>query len=765
MADPANSQSAPQHHLARRYWRVLSLLVGTVLLLAGALEMGLAYRSNVELISKLQQTEARTAASLIADYLQTIERQALATAKLPWIDSALSADEQRTELHRLLNLFPAILAIEVLDTRGVTRLHVSRLHLDSPAAAPDMREAPVPPVPPGRSVAYGPTYFRSGSAPHVPVAIRINNGADPLTLLLQLNLTFVADLVGGMRIGEAGKAFIIDRDFNLVAHPDLSLVLSKPALEATELPRLLGTQSAGSANRDPFTEWTTSIQGGRVLTSVAELQQQGWKLVVEQPASEVLVPVWSAVYRALAILLIGLAIAFLASRWLARSLTRPIVSLSDGAARIGAGDLSTRINLPRDDELAALARQFNLMAEQLQGYTTGLEEKIHLRTRELYLALKEVEARREDADRANAAKSRFLATASHDLRQPLHAISLLVDLLAKRLHEPELMQLAGKVQQSVNAMENLFNGLLDISKLDAGVVKPMRQPVDLRQLLSLLELKFLPLAQQKGLALRVLPTTLVVNSDPALLERSISNLISNAIRYTDQGRIVVGCRRRGDHAELMVIDTGIGIAPAEQDAIFEEFYQSPDAKRTGNDGLGLGLAIVQRSAALLEHPLRLHSQLGKGSSFSIQLPILPRQIAEEATSVDAKSAHADLAHLFIAIIDDDATNREALAAHCHEWGCHVVSGASKADILNALTEHLRTPDMIFTDFKLASGETGMDVIHALRAQAGSATPALVITGDFNDAEGQIRSLPYVHVVRKPCSAEMLKSATRALLAS
>jgi signal transduction histidine kinase/CheY-like chemotaxis protein len=763
MPDPNSPPSPPQHHLARRYWKVLSLLVGAVLLLAGVVEMGLAYRGNVALISKLQQTEARTAARLIADYLQTVERQAQAAAKLPWGGGSLSPEERRTELHRLLNLFPAILEVEVLDSRGVTQIHVSRLHLDSPATAAALREAPVPILATGQALAYGPTYFRTGSAPHVPLAIRIDDGTAPLTLLLQLNLTFVADLVGSMRIGEQGKAFIIDRDLNLVAHPDLSLVLSKPALDATELPRFLEAEAKAYARNEPLTLWTTSIEGGRVLTSVAALPQTGWKLLVEQPASEVLVPVWSAVYRTLAILLIGLVIAFAASRWLARSLTQPIVTLRDGAARIGAGDLSTRIELHRDDELAALAQQFNLMAEQLQGYTTGLEDKISQRTCELVGALEEVRARRDEADRANSAKSRFLATASHDLRQPLHAISLLVDLLANRLHQPELMLLAGKVQQSVKAMENLFNGLLDISKLDAGVVSPMRQPVDLGQLLNLLELKFSPLAHQKGLALKVIPTTLTVDSDPSLLERIVSNLISNAIRYTEHGRVTVGCRRRGDSVEILVIDTGIGIAPAEQQTIFEEFYQSPDARRTGNDGLGLGLAIVQRSAALLAHPITVQSQLGRGSRFSLLLPKLPKRVAAPAKT-GSTSRQDDLANLFIAIIDDDLPSRDALAAHCQEWGCHVVIGASRSAILQVLAQHLRAPDLIFTDLKLSGGETGIDVIHALRDHAGSTIPALVITGDFNDAEALIQTLPAVHLARKPCSAEMLKAATRALLA-
>lgn len=764
MPDTHSRFSASQHHLARRYWKVLSLLVGVVLLLAGSVEMGLAYRGNVELISRVQQTEARTAARLIADYLQTIERQAQATARLPWNDNALSQAERRTELHRLLNLFPAIFEVEVLDRRGDTRLHVSRLGLDSSNASPALREAPVPALPVGQSVAYGPTYFRTGSAPHVPLAIRIDDGAEPLILLLQLNLTFVADLVGSMRIGEKGQAFIIDRDLNLVAHPDLSLVLSKPALAATALPQLVNAPPTGSANPEPFTRWTTSIEGGRVLTSVAVLPQPGWKLLVEQPASEVLVPVWSAVYRTLAILLIGLVIAFIASRWLARSLTRPILTLRDGAARIGAGDLSTRIDLPRDDELAALARQFNLMAEQLQGYTTGLEDKINQRTRELVGALEEVRARRDEADRANAAKSRFLATASHDLRQPLHAISLLVDLLANRLQQPELMQLAGKVQQSVKAMENLFNGLLDISKLDAGVVNPMRQPVDLGQLLNLLELKFSPVAQQKGLVLRVMPTTLTVDSDPALLERIVSNLISNAIRYTEKGRVVVGCRRRAGQVELMVLDTGIGIASAEQQSIFEEFYQSPDARRAGNDGLGLGLAIVQRSAALLGHPVKLHSRPGRGACFSLLLPRLTQPALARTTKPGPTFSQDDLANLFIAIVDDDTPSREALAAHCKEWGCHVVTGSSRANILQALAEHLRAPDLLFTDLKLAGGETGIDVIHALREHAGSTIPALIITGDFNDAEALVEGLPAVQLARKPCSAEILNSATRALLA-
>jgi signal transduction histidine kinase len=290
--------------------------------------------------------------------------------------------------------------------------------------------------------------------------------------------------------------------------------------------------------------------------------------------------------------------------------------LTSGAERIGRGDLAQRISIRTGDELEALGNQFNIMAARLEASHASLEHKVKERTAEL-----------EDA---NQAKSRLLAVASHDLRQPLLALALFVAQLRKRLAAPERNRVVGRIETVVAGMNEMFDALLDASKLDSKVVAPDVTDVPLSEVFARLETTFMNAAREKGLSLRIVPSSTIVRSDAILLERILLNLVSNALRYTERGGVVVGCRRQGRAVRIEVWDSGVGIPVEQRDRIFGEFVRLPSADAAADRGLGLGLAIVARLCTLLGHQVGVSSVLNKGSRFFVTVPRAPADMPDAA---------------------------------------------------------------------------------------------------------------------------------------
>lgn len=389
------------------------------------------------------------------------------------------------------------------------------------------------------------------------------------------------------------------------------------------------------------------------------------------------------------------------------------------------------------------------------------------RERDLALQLErariDAEAARSAAERASAAKTRFLAAASHDLRQPMHAIGLLVGLLKERANAPmEVEALAHKAQQSVHLMEDLFGSLLDISKLDAGAVQPDRTAVSLHALLAQIDQTWSPQAAAKGLRLRVRMCRGAVHSDAMLLGRIAHNLVANAVAYTRRGGVLVACRPRQGGWELQVWDSGPGIASEHQAAVFDEFMRLA-APGEGRQGLGLGLSIVQRSAQVLGHAVRLASRPGRGSCFAVHMAAArTAPLAAPGTVPDAWLSA--LKGAFVAVVDDDATSREATAALFMAQGCLVVSEAGAAGLLDELERHLRAPDLLLTDWRLGAQDTGQALLLALRARYDLPIPALLVTADTGLEPAAAGAAPGVVVLRKPVSARRLLVAAHELLA-
>ena len=371
---------------------------------------------------------------------------------------------------------------------------------------------------------------------------------------------------------------------------------------------------------------------------------------------------------------------------------------------------------------------------------------------------------RATAEAANRGKTQFLAAASHDLRQPLHAMGLFAAALSARVHDGRVRNLVNSINASVEALERLFSALMDVSKLDAGAVAPKRTSFPLAPLFERAENEFGPLATAKGLRLAFASTRTWIDSDPVLFERILANLVSNAVRYTASGGVVVGARLRGRRAVIEVWDSGIGIPAAERDHIFEEFYQVGNSARHSRKGMGLGLAIVRRLAMLLDHPVRIDTQPGRGSRFSVEVPCAAA-VPRPAAPLEWVQRGTTLAGARIVVVDDEAIVVEGMQALFATWESTVVGAASGEAMLAALGESGEYPDLVIADYRLAADELGTDVVARLRHELGWAVPALLISGDSSTATLDVLRASGLEFLLKPVLPEELKAVSSRLVAA
>lgn len=389
--------------------------------------------------------------------------------------------------------------------------------------------------------------------------------------------------------------------------------------------------------------------------------------------------------------------------------------------------------------------------------------------RELLAALAEekkaVERALAVAEEANRAKSRFLAAASHDLRQPLHALGLWAGLLRDSLTTPIAIERGEKLTQSVASLEHLFSGLLDLSRFDSGNVMPERRRFALQPLLDELEIDFLGEAQAKGLALELARSGAWVDSDPLWLERILRNLLANAIKYTARGAVTLLCDAGRDTLRIAIRDTGVGISAQARQRIFEAYYQVNDAARSresGVGGVGLGLSIVRRACEMLGHTLALTSEPGAGSEFSITLPRCDPDPLAPPPAIPADVAAERLKGMVVVVIEDDANVAAAMGAMLREWQCVPVVGDSACKVIGILAQHERVPQMVISDCRLGEGLTGVGEIETLCAKYGP-LPAALITGEINFAEFALdKSLKYP-VLQKPVMPAEIRSVLLAVV--
>jgi len=408
----------------------------------------------------------------------------------------------------------------------------------------------------------------------------------------------------------------------------------------------------------------------------------------------------------------------------------------------------------RDEPLYQwLALAFTLMLMGLTWFAMALTRTIQksvetsLENTEL---VKELRSALSDTDEANRAKSVFLASASHDLRQPLHAIGLLNESLGRTQLNPAQLEIHQHFSSALSSTREMLDALLNISKLDAGAISPQPKPFLIRTILNKLEAELAPTADEKNLLFRVRESIAAANSDPFIVELILRNLIANAIRYTDEGGLLIGCRKDGDCLSIEVWDTGIGIKKNQYDTVFKPFQQLGNPERDSRKGFGLGLAIAQGLAQTIGTQIRIQSKLGKGSVFSFSIPRATEEVIEDiAEGVDLGRFDGTT----VMVVDDDPHILASMKSVLTAWGCHCILAETAKEALEA--PNAKDTQLLLTDYRLRQKVTGKDVVQIVRSELQQNLPAIIVTGDtaverIRDAQSSDALL-----LHKPASAAQL----------
>jgi PAS domain S-box-containing protein len=420
------------------------------------------------------------------------------------------------------------------------------------------------------------------------------------------------------------------------------------------------------------------------------------------------------------------------------------------------------IAIVQGEERAFLARKFRVSDERNgKHYVCGISTDIT----SLKQTEQELAAAKAEAERASRAKSQFLAAISHDMRQPIQAASLFLGVLDGRIGDPKAREVLERVKTSIDSVHGMLGDLLDLSRLDAALIKPAPKPLQLGPLLDRLHAEFAPQAELKRLTLRTVPVSATVATDPELLERILRNLLANAVSYTASGGILLGCRRCGDAVRIIVADTGPGIPESQQHRIFEEFYQVGNDERDRSRGFGLGLAIVRRIADMLGHPVAVRSVVGKGSVFSVTVPLAAPALPQSTDAVCATPADRgdSLDRRPILLVEDDPAVLGAMVMLLEEWGLPVVTSRSLEELQDTIRDLPTPAALIIADYRLPGGATGTDAVALARSRISPDLAGIILTGDTDPERLREAHANHTRLLHKPIQAAQLQRIVTEIL--
>lgn len=747
--------------LARKYAIFVVSALGLALGLNGLIGTIFAYSDQRALVVRVQQEQAQAAAQRIGDFIGDIVRQ------LDWVavnsQSASPNEEARLDGLRLMRQLSAIIELRQVDRDGREVIALSRSDRDSLGSGRDWSDDALFQAATRDGSAFGKVEFRRGSEPYIRLAKRSAGGSG--VALATVNLTFIRELVTRLKVGEAGRAYAVEHSGRLIAHPDLRFVLRN-----TDLSPLLKAHAAvGPFWESPSAGLSTQdIEGRPVLSVVAKVPDLDWLVVVDLPRSEALAPVYASILRSLAVLVAALLLAAVGGVVLSRRLVAPVRILSEGAARIGEGRLDERIAIDTGDELEELGHQFNLMAERLEDGRAVLEDKVAQRTAALALALDQASAgqraaeqARRVAEEATKAKSRFLAVVGHDIRTPLSGVLGVLEILDRKRMSQRERRLVEMAAISGETLINLANATLHLSRLEAGTEMLDRRDYEPGALLAAAAALLRPAAERKGLALRLELDPVAkawLNGDPGKINRVVLNLLSNAVAFTDTGEIVLSAMLapaepgRPATLTISVRDTGIGIEPAMQGRIFQDFVQVDPETGRRSGGVGLGLAICSKLVALMEGALSLESAPGQGSRFTVRLPA-PAASAPAPPVAERASDQP----LIVLVVDDEPVTREVARLMIAKAG-HRALTATSGEAALALLARQRV-DVVLLDMHM-SGIDGVETARAIRAMAAIAQPEIVaLTADVSPGTmRRLRQAGLGAILSKPATSAALLQA-------
>ena len=701
---PLISPTFTRHTLFWKYAAYFAGLVSALLLVSGVVGGYFAYRESVAAMKEIQSTNAHFAAAAIANFVRNVQDDVRGTVTKFNTAGPIDADDLRMEFVGMLRFHPEVSELRWIAADGKERLAMSRFGLNVSDSGRDWSDEPRFRNAREASTYMGPVYFRKETEPYVTLAA----ARDPAgsVLAAEVNLKYIWDVVSQAQLAPDGVIYVVDQRGQLISHPDIDLVLARTDLST--LPQVRRALD-GAPQEAAVVGEARDIKGLPVVSTAVAVEKLGWTVFAEQSLAQAFRPVYASIARSAALVLLGIVAAIGASVLLARRLVRPIHEIETRARELGEGQLDRRIALSTGDELEGLADQFNRMAARVQETHAMQETRIAERTRDLAVA--------------NEAKTRFLAAATHDLRQPIHALALFVGQLRALELPGDGPALVERTERSVEALRELLEACLDLSKLDVGAVTAEPRPLPLQGFLSRIVAEVASSAEAKGLAVTLVPTSLWVRSDPLLLHRIVLNVLSNALRYTVEGRILVGCRRRGEDVELIVADTGIGIDPVHLPNVFQEFYRAPE-HRAASPGLGLGLAIVKRLALLLGHRISIDSEPGKGTVVRI---LMPRAEPQREALASATPERDSLSGIRVLVVDDEASVRDAMQGLLTRWGCEVSTAANGDEAIERARD--RRLDVVLCDLSLAGAESGIEVLERLRHACTPAVACAFVTGE------------------------------------
>jgi signal transduction histidine kinase len=595
------------------------LLIAGALIASGLLEIYFRYQESMEQLAFQQREAANVAALKIQTFIHDIETAMKAATKHQSTDSQKSSADYEFELKKLFYLAPPITEASVIALDGIAMTHISRSHAVSLDADRNFsRSAAFQKAVQGQSY-FGPVYFVRESEPYITIALPIERYTGRVVGVLQaeVNLKYVWEVISAIRQGRAGYAYAVTRAGELIAHPDMSLVLQDRKVTQLDQVKAAFDPALGVAQAKAVV--ADSLSGAKVFSSYAVIPNLNWAVIVEQPVSEAYEPLYASMLRTSSLVLVGLVVALLASLFVARRVLGPLELLRKGTERIGGGDLDFRLNIKSGDEIEILADEFNKMTEHLSAAYTGLERKVAERTQALTIA-------NEKLEEASKLKSQFLANVNHELRTPVSAI-IGYGRLVLRETEGQISQLQREnLQDLLHNAERLLSqidSLLDFAKIEAGKIEVRVEPVSVEELIRGAISTVEPTLKNGDVRLiqEIAPGIPALNTDREKLRQIILNLLDNAVKFTERGEIKISASQQNGWFRLAVSDPGVGIGKENLTKIFEEFHQGDRSSNKKYKGTGLGLAIVKKFVNLLGGEVGVESEVGKGSVFTVTLPL------------------------------------------------------------------------------------------------------------------------------------------------
>jgi two-component system, NtrC family, sensor kinase len=618
-----DAPARPHRRLIWKYTAVVVTLVAAAIVSVGLTELYFSYQDSKRALTRVERDKASTAATSIEQQLQDLQRELEAVAQPTVGKGRAGLAERNQDFERLFGREELVTELSYLDSTGKERVHTSPLEINRIDSRIDRSKSVAFTRARAKRWYFGRVYFERGSQPHMTIAVA-ENAPGRGVVVAEIDLSPVRQAVDRARTGTAGYAYAVDSRGELVTHSNIDLVLRHTNFAS--LPQVRNALRATSGAAAQAAAIGRNQDGERVLSAYQTVEPLDWRVFVEQPLSEAFAPLKSAIWRTALLLVAFLLLAIVTGMLLARRLVRPIESIQAAAAKIGSGSLNQRIEISSNDELGALASEFNRMAAQLQESYTSLELKVEERTAELATALAELDVKSRQLEEASRHKSSFLANMSHELRTPLNAIigfsQVLREEMFGRVNEKQAEYL-DDILSSAHHLLSLINDVLDLSKVEAGQIQLEVAPFSLQEALESGVVMVRERATRDGVRVSIAadPRVDVVDGDERRIRQVIFNLLANAVKFTPEGgAVAVSTTQVNGEVRVAVADTGPGLAREDHERIFEEFQQT-EAGVDQREGTGLGLALSKRLVELHGGRIWVDSELGEGSTFVFTLPL------------------------------------------------------------------------------------------------------------------------------------------------